>query len=301
MSIPAAYLGVILIWSTTPLAIKWSSGEGDYLFGVSARMVVGLLLCLALLRLLRMAWPMDVRARLSYLIGGVSLYGGMTLVYWAAQYVDSGLISVMYGVSPLLTGVFAWLLLAERRLGPGQLAGMLLGVAGLALIFGDAGSLARGGVGVIVVLFLSVAIHAMGAVLVKRYGGGVNPLAMTTGALAVAVPLYLVTWVVAWLQGGAGLPEELSLRSAGAILYLGVFGSVLGFVLYFYMLKHISASAVSLITLITPVLALLLGSWLNGEVPQAVVWNGAGLILAGLGLYSFAPLGWRRARGEEAA
>ena len=55
MSIPAAYLGIILIWSTTPLAVKWSGEGPGYLFGVSARMAIGTLLCLLLVQLLPFA------------------------------------------------------------------------------------------------------------------------------------------------------------------------------------------------------------------------------------------------------
>lgn len=57
MSVPAAYLGVILIWSTTPLTIKWS-GEGvGFLFGVTGRMALGAALCVALIKLLRIDFP----------------------------------------------------------------------------------------------------------------------------------------------------------------------------------------------------------------------------------------------------
>ena len=61
MSVPAAFLGVVLIWATTPLAIKWSSEGSGFLFGVASRMVLGVLVCLVLVALLsrRMRWHRD--------------------------------------------------------------------------------------------------------------------------------------------------------------------------------------------------------------------------------------------------
>jgi len=78
------------------------------------------------------------------------------------------------------------------------------------------------------------------------------------------------------------LPRALPLRTGGAIAYLGVFGSAIGFALYFYVVRHLEASKVALITLITPVAALMLGHWLNGEAIGPRLAAGTGLILAGL-------------------
>jgi drug/metabolite transporter (DMT)-like permease len=83
------------------------------------------------------------------------------------------------------------------------------------------------------------------------------------------------------------LPGAVPEHAAMAILYLGLFGTVVGFNLFYYVLKHISAGAISLITLMTPVLALFLGIQFNGEVITLQVWTGAVLILAGLLSYQF--------------
>jgi len=88
-------------------------------------------------------------------------------------------------------------------------------------------------------------------------------------------------------------------RAAWAILYLGVGGSVVGFVLYFYVLQRLEATKVALITLVTPVSALLLGHFFNGEpLPTAVVW-GTAAILSGLLLVQFGDR-WRRSMPKAA-
>ena len=112
MSVPTAYICVILIWSTTPLAIQWSSEGGGYLFGVTARMALGLLFCLLAIRFSGVAMPWHGRARGTYLAAGLGIYGSMSLVYWGAQYVPSGWIAVLcfvalYKFGDAMVGVMA--------------------------------------------------------------------------------------------------------------------------------------------------------------------------------------------------
>ena len=281
MSLPAAFVSVILIWSTTPLAIKWSALGAGYSFAVLSRMTISALLCVLLLALLRMRLPLHRRALRSYLASGLSMFGTMMLTYWSAQYVSSGMISVLFGLSPLITSLGAVLWLKEEAITPSKLAGMLLGLAGLVLVFqGGLGLGERAPLGLLA-LFIAVTLQSVGLVWIKRIGDDSPPLAMTLGTLIVALPLFFLAWW--WADGHwpASLPE----RALAATLYLGVFGSVLGFALYYYMIKHMEAGRVALITLITPVMALLLGHGLNNEVVLPHVWFGTASIVLGLCLH----------------
>ncbi|MEN8170771.1 MAG: DMT family transporter [Pseudomonadota bacterium] len=281
MSVPAAYLGIILIWATTPLAITWSNDSSDFLLAVSARMALGFIVCLLLLLLLRIPLRWHREAVMTYVAAGLGIYAAMISVYWGAQYIPSGLISVLYGLSPMAIGLFAALWLGERFFTPAKVGGLLVSLLGLMVIFLPQSDLetvsARGLIGVL----LSVVLHAASAVWVKRIGTQMHPLAINSGALALAVPLYLISW----LLFGNGVPSELPQHSVVSILYLALIGTALGFNLYFYVLKRVSASVVSLITLITPVLALLLGQGLNGEQIGSHVWLGTAAILLGLSLF----------------
>src|SRR5690606_8600737 len=134
-SVPAAYLGVILIWSTTPLAIQWSAQGASFSFAVMARMLIGFGISVLLLRATRTDFPLTPAARRLYLISGLSLFAAMLLTYWGALHIPSGLISVIFGLSPLVTGVFAALWLGERTLTPVRVAGLVLALGGLWLIF----------------------------------------------------------------------------------------------------------------------------------------------------------------------
>lgn len=281
MSLPAAFVSVILIWSTTPLAIKWSALGAGSSFAVLSRMTISALLCVLLLALLRIRLPLHRTALHSYLASGLSMFGTMALTYWSAQYVSSGMISVLFGLSPLITSLGAALWLKEEAITPSKLAGMLLGLAGLVLVFQGGLGLGEGAPLGVLALFVAVALQSLGLVWIKRIGDGSPPLAMTLGTLIVALPLFFLSW---WWADGHW-PETLPERAAAAILYLGVFGSVLGFALYYYMIKHMEAGRVALITLVTPVLALLLGHGLNNEVVLPHVWFGTAFILLGLCLH----------------
>ena len=232
-------------------------------FAVASRMAIGLIVAGLIIAIWRVGLPLHRRARMSYLVGGLSLFGAMTLTYWGSQYIHSGLISVLFGLSPLGTGVLALLWLKEEALAPKKLLGMLLGLAGLAVIFADTqeigGSHAVAGV---TALLAAVLVYSSGMVWIKRIGDDSPPLATTAGALAVSLPLFGMVW---WLMDGH-IPAAIPARAEAAIVYLGVFGSVLGFALYYYVIKHLETGKVSLITLVTPVIALLLGSLLNGRM-----------------------------------
>ena len=116
MSVPAAYFSIILIWTTTPLAIKWSAEGSHFLFAVSARMMIGMVMSLCLLWLTRTPLPWGRKARRTYLAVGLGVYGALGLTYWGAQFIPSGLISLIFGLTPVMTGLLATLLLGERNL-----------------------------------------------------------------------------------------------------------------------------------------------------------------------------------------
>ena len=287
MSVPAAYLGVILIWSTTPLAIQWSAQGASFSFAVMARMLIGLAVCLVLLAATRTAFPFTPAARRLYAVSGLSLFASMLLTYWGALHIPSGLISVIFGLSPLVTGVFAALWLAERTLTPMRIAGLALALAGLWLIFGQPwpGD-SRATLGTLATV-AGMSLQALGLVWIKRLNVRVSSLAITTGSLGVAVPCFVLAWLIA---DAAQLPPDTTLRAGAAIVYLGILGSVVGFTLYYYMIKHLDAGRIALIMLVTPVSALLLGQTLNHERIPAIGWAGIALIGTGLLLYEWQAL-----------
>ncbi|HLO61949.1 MAG TPA: DMT family transporter [Azonexus sp.] len=292
MSVPLAYLAIVLIWATTPLAIQWSTQGIGFALAVLLRMLIGVVVAGLLVALWRIRFPLHDRARRAYVVGGLALFGGMALTYWGARYIHSGLISVLFGLSPLAAAVLGAIFVGERSLTPVKLIGMLLGAGGLATIFihGDSLGHEHALAGLFAVLS-AVTIYSGGMVWLKQIGDDSPPLATTVGSLTVSLPLFGLVW---WITDGQ-LPTVVPPRAGAAVAYLGVFGSVIGFALYYYVIKHLETAKVALITLITPVLALLLGSWLNGESIGLRLWLGTALILLGLSVHQWEMLtGLRR-------
>jgi len=283
VSIPAAYIGVILIWSTTPLAIQWSSDGVGFLFGITSRMIIGVLFGLLIAGLFSVPLPRHANAYRTYLAAGLGLFFAMTAVYWSSQFIPSGWIAVIFGLAPIITGVMATFWLAEKALTPARVSGIFLGISGLVLMVLGSQQLGhQAGYGIAGMLF-SVIAYSASAVAVKRIGADIPALATTIGGLFVAVPLLLLLYLLT----GEPLPNVIPTRAAASILYLGLVGSVLGFALYYYVLRHVDATSVALITLITPVTALMLGHYLNGEVLQTQTIVGSATILSGLLLFEY--------------
>jgi drug/metabolite transporter (DMT)-like permease len=115
---------------------------------------------------------------------------------------------------------------------------------------------------------------------------------MATGSLAISAPLFVLTW---WLFDGV-LPAEIPQRTLLSITYLGIVGSVIGYLMFFYVLKHSRATQVGLIPLITPVLALFIGHHLNAEVITLNVWAGTMLVILGLAVFQWGSVLLRRLR-----
>ncbi len=281
MSVPLSYIAVIIIWTTTPLAIKWSSEGAGFAFAVSSRMVLGALIAVLLTAVLRLEIPWHKPAVKTYMFSGFGIAMSMICVYWAAQYIPSGWISLIFGMSPIITGVLLFILYGENEFSRHRLFGLTLGLGGLALIFITGVSVSASAVKGVAAVLLSTAIYSFTAIKVKQHNQGIPALTITAVGLMFAVPIYILSWY--FIDGR--IPEYIPPRAGASILYLAFFGSVLGFALFFYILKHISATRVSLITLVTPVTALLLGKYLNNEPVGLQITSGALMILAGLSFY----------------
>ena len=284
-----AYVAVVLIWATTPLGIQWSGAEGGFLFGVTARMVLGALLALPVLWLLGQRMSFAPRALMAYAAGSLAIFGGMLGTYWAAQHLASGMVSVLFGTAPFFTSVLAAWILGERTLNLHWLGGLLLAFAGLGLIFHEQINLEGVGGFAVVVMLWSAFVHALSTVLVKKINAPISGSVTSVGALWLAAVLFSLTWIM-FAPAGELWPQAVSGRAWGAIVYLALFGSVLGFMLFFFALRHLPASLMGLVTLLAPVLALWLGWWIEGEVLSQAAMFGTLLVLGGLAWAQWGPM-----------
>lgn len=283
MPVLIAYLAVILIWSSTPLAIQLSQQDLPFYTALSLRMWGSAILSMPLLMLLRQSLIFTTKALQSYCAGAIGVYGAMICVYWGAAYVPSGLISVIYGLTPMLSGILGFLWLKERELTAARVEALILGVAGLySVIMGQltlGGEAWRGILGTL----LSVFCFSISAVAVKHVNAGLHPLVQTSGTLWLSSVGFLLTLPAFGIQ----IPDEVSITSWIGLGYLMSCGSLLGFVLYFYILKHLPTARVALITLIAPVLAMMWGNLLKDEVLTLTSFLGCLVLLFALALYQW--------------
>ncbi|MEM7361124.1 MAG: DMT family transporter [Pseudomonadota bacterium] len=290
--VPVAFLVVMVIWSTTPLAIQWSSGDAP-LTSALLRMLLGCTFCGLILFATKSRLSFNRENLKIFLVGGLSIFGAMSLIYLAAQSMPSGWIAVLYGLSPLFTGVFAAFVEPESQLDFFRVLGILLGIFGLYFVFQASLSIDQNTFVGVVLVVAAVIVSSSSAVVIRQFGNKteLSGMQITTGGLLIAIPMFIASAFLFEPVSTVGYSN----KEMWSIAYLGLIGTGIGFSLYFYLLRHISASKVSLVTLVTPITALLIGNWFNDEEIVRNVWIGGACVCTGLLMYQYKPrLGWRK-------
>jgi len=280
-----AFLLLTLIWGTTWAAIRLGLEGLPPFTGVSLRFLVAGSLLLALVPVFRVRFTWSRRELALWLVnGGLAFSASYTIVYWAEQHIPSGLTAVLFATYPLFVAVLAHVWLPGERLEARAVLGILLGFAGVVVIFSD-DLRALGGANVrhaAVVMLGSPLVSAMATVVIKRWGAGIHPLSLT------AVPMLLTGLVVGALalafESGARLVFDA--RSVGALLYLAVLGSAVTFTVYYWLLSHAPATRVALVAYTIPVVAVLVGALLFHEPVRPRLVLGGALVLAGVAVVS---------------
>ena len=285
-----AYFTVVLIWATTPLAIQWSGDSLSFMAAVIARMSIALALALLIHAVWRHRLYFARDNAAIYFAASIGIFPNMPVVYWAAQFIPSGLVAVIFAMSPFATGLLSMLLLRHNPFTPKRVLALLLAVSGLVIIFWHQIRFDRASIYGIGGILLSCFLFSFSSVLVKKLSSHlsvpIGAFQQATGALLFSLPgLLLFWWVMDFGVADVGLPVTISVKSACAVLYLALIGSLLGSMLFFLILQRLSASIVSLITLITPVLAILIGRWIANEVLTLETLVGVAVVLLALLLY----------------
>ena len=272
-----AYLVVCIFWGSTYLAIKVGVMElPPFLFGGLRFLVAGLLL-LAIARALGDPLPHRSDWRTLTIVGLLLLAGGNAFVVWSEQYVSSGVASIFVVTVAMWTALFDALIPGgSSELNWKVAAGLALGFLGTLLLVGasPAEIIAADKRGPIA-LTIASASWSLGTVYAKRHPTKASPymgaaFQMIVGGSAVALVGTLLGEWASW---------HLSTRGIGAIAYLVVFGSVLGYSAYAYALRHAPATIVGTYAYVNPVIAVLLGWLLLHEPVTSRTFVAMGMIL----------------------
>jgi drug/metabolite transporter (DMT)-like permease len=286
-----ATLGLLtLIWGTTWAAIRIGLRGMAPFTGVALRFAIGAAALAAVGRGLGVRlWgapptaagrPRPSPWRVWLANGLLTFFIPYGVLYWAEQWVPSGVAAVLFATSPLWVALAAHLALPAERLRAATAAGILIGFAGVALIFSE-DLRALGGprvAGAAALLLVAPLTSAFGVVAVKRWSAGMHPLAIVTAPMGMAA----AGMGCLALAGESGQPPRLSGLPLAALLYLALIGTALAFTLYFWLLGRLPATTLSLINYLTPIVALLVGGVALGEPVTTRILAGSALVVGGV-------------------
>ncbi|EPF87670.1 membrane protein [Acinetobacter gyllenbergii] len=276
---------LVFIWATTPLAIVWSVSDIHPMWALVIRFFIALPLSVSVLWLLKVKFPTHKVALLSYAAGSLSLIGSQIFTYAATAYLSSGLIALMFGLAPIMAGLIGRFGFQQKLAGL-QWLGMATSIVGLAMICLSGSQQHVQPIGIILML-VSVFSYSLSIFLVKKINADLPVMAQATGSILVStlLAMLLLPWI--WQYAPTHFP---SVKSLLALIYTVVMASLIAMFCYFKLVQNLKATTLSLTTVMTPMLAILIGAYLNHEQLSAQVFIGASIILIGLVLYFFRDL-----------
>jgi drug/metabolite transporter (DMT)-like permease len=259
-----AFLAVYLCWGMTYLAMRVAVEDiPPHLMSGARFLVAGLVLYLWTRRRGEPR-PTATHWRAAAIVGAFLLLGGNATVAWAEQQVPSGLAAVLIAVVPIWMVVFEW---ARGGVRPGKrvIAGLLLGLVGVGLLVSPEGNSTTqvNPVGA-AMLILASASWAWGSVISKSASLPRSPFLATSMEMIAGGLLLLLTAGVAGQLGGFRL-TEVSADAALAWLFLVIFGSLVGFTAYIWLLGVTSIAKVGTYAYVNPIVAVFLGWAILGE------------------------------------
>jgi drug/metabolite transporter (DMT)-like permease len=280
------WLVLCLIWGSTWLFIKLGLRDLPPFTFAGIRFLLASAIIWALVIAWRRPLPKNRRDWLKLAwMGSVAFALNYGLVFWGEQYINSGLAAVLQATIPAFGLIFAHIYLPSERATARKLAGAGVGIAGVSLIFYEQmkveGLVALQGC---LALLLSSICVAYSNVYLKARLQHIDPSVIAAGQMVWGAFLLLALGAV--LEGDP-FAHRWSAQSALALAYLALIGSVLAFLLYFWLVTKIEVTKTMLISLVTPVTALLIG-WVT--LDERLSWRvaaGSAAILAGIWLIVF--------------
>ncbi len=289
-----AFLAIYLIWGSTFFAIRVAIGTIPPLLMMAARHLTAGAILFAYMRLrgegappLRMWGP-------ALLAGAFCFLGSHGLLAWSEQRVSSGLAALLVSLEPVIMVVLARRAKQEGRISRRTLAGLALGIAGVAVLMPIH---ATGEMIGVAALLLGGIFWSVGAI----YARGAASSGVSSGMYAA---MQMLSGGVLLLVVGAGVGERVHLasittRSLLAVAYLSIFGSVIAFSAYTWLMRVSTAARVGTHAYVNPIIAVWLGWAVGGEVVTGRMLLGAAIVLASVLFVNQAERGRKLTLGPE--
>ncbi len=277
------WLVLCLIWGSTWLFIKLGLSDLPPFTFAGIRFVIASTIIFVIVKARGLSLP---RKRADWLLlattGVLAFSVNYGAVFWGEQHISSGLAALLQAMIPVCGLVIAHFYLPGEQMTPARIVGVVMGVAGVGVIFSNqlsvAGPKALAGSAALVV---GSACTAYANVLVKAHGAKLNPAILAGGQMVFGlIPLLFIGIT---LEG-----NPFRYRWTGmaviSLFYLAIVGSVIAFLLYYWLVQHMDVTNTMLIALVTPVVAVILGMLVLDEKLDWRTFAGGAMIMSGIGL-----------------
>jgi drug/metabolite transporter (DMT)-like permease len=278
-----AWLTLCVIWGTTWFFIKLGLRDLPPLSFAALRFVLALAFLAAVLAVNRVRLPRSARDWLLLAVTGCLQFTfNYTLVFGSEQYISSGLAAVLQAMIPAFGLLMAAVHLPSERITGRKIAALLIGISGVGIIFRDQ---LRVDSPAALAASIAIVAGAFGAaeasIPTKAFGGSMNPASLLFGQMLCGTAPLLV---LAVLTDGSPFYLNWTLTAVISLLYLALAGTIAAFLLYYWLLNRVESSKAMTISLITPLLAVLIGAVLLGESIRPQAMAGGVLVLGAVGI-----------------
>ncbi len=271
---------ICLIWGSTWLAIKIGLATVPPLLSAGLRFFLASAILYAMMAVRHEKVPRGKVFRTLVIIMGLTAFSiPYALVYWGQNLIPSALSSILFASYPFFVAIFSHVLLPDEKLNGLKLAGVILGFVGVYVIFSSQLEFSTGvAVGGMAAIVVSAVIQAYSLVYLKKKGEAFSPISVNFVSMSIGALLLLAGSVTTESYVSVSFTKEALL----SIVFLAVFGNVVAFVSYFWLVKHVEAVLLSMTSFVTPIIAVLLGAIVLGETLSHRMFSGATLVLCGI-------------------
>ncbi len=282
------FLVICLLWGSSWAAVKLGLETIPTFLSLGIRFFIASSILGLIILVRHYTVPTDKNFwKLVFILCSTSFTIPFMLIYWAQIHVNSGLASVLFAIFPLWVAILSHFLLPDERITPQRIVGMVFAFLGVVVIFKNAFSDVSSTtlLGMIAIIVGAI-IQAFGLIALRRFGKQINPIVLNFWPMLLsAAVLFSISLCT----------EDYStvlfdIKALASLIYLSIFCTVITFVVYFWLIKHVEAVILSLSAFITPVIAVFIGVIIMGEDFTASAYIGSTIVLIGVAIATIADL-----------
>ena len=277
------WLVLCVLWGTTWIFIKIGLVDLPPITFAAARFALAVAILLPVIWVRELPWPRSAAEwKLIALTGFLQFSFNYSTVFWAEQHITSGLAAVLQAMITVFGLLLAWIFLPAEKITRLKIFAVCLGVIGVAVIFIEQlrieSVLAFAGC---VAIVTGAFAAAQASILIKARGSSLHPASLVCTQMICGLPALLIYALVA---EGNPFTFNWTWTAVGCVVYLTVLGTIAAFWLYYWLLSRIESTKAMMISLVTPLIAVLMGAIFLGErLPPQTLFGGL-LIISSIGL-----------------